>query len=153
MSLKRLDNGEIQFAEAKWNPNDTIDCVVEIEETGELVGFTATPFDPEPYGRELFKMLSTKYVTQVVACTDQERYDDAASDVKHQRAIELRNTDWIANSDVQLENHLEWLQYRQDLRDITSQPGYPFDVQFPERPASTASTPVDARITYAGGNN
>ena len=153
MSLKRLKNGEIQFAEAKWNSQDTIDCVVEIEETGELVPFTATPYDPEAYGRELFKMLSTKYAAQVVACSDQERYDDAASDVKYRRAVELNNSDWIANSDVELENHLEWLQYRQDLRDITSQPGYPFDVQFPERPAFTASTPVDGRITYAGGNN
>ena len=28
----------------------------------------------------------------------------------------------------------EWAKYRQALRDITKQPGFPFDVTFPEKP-------------------
>ena len=128
MTLKRLENGEIYFGEPKWTPQDTIECLVQLEESGEIIDFHATPVDDVDYGRELFEMLSTKYASQVAPCSEQEKYDWAASNVKVRRSSELRESDWIANGDVQLENQLEWLQYRQDLRDISSQEGYPYEV-------------------------
>lgn len=137
MTLKRLNNGEIYFGEAKYTPQDTISCLVQIEETGEIVPFNATPDDPEDYGRELYEMLSTTYVNQVALCSQEEKDEDAAAWVKHERNLKLAETDWITSSDVQLENQAEWLVYRQALRDISDQPGYPHEVVWPEEPETT----------------
>ena len=149
MTLKRLENGEIYFDEPKWTPADTIECLVELEETGEVLPFHATPYDEEAYGRELFEMLSTKYLGVVESCSEQERFDAAAFEVLSRRGEELRASDWIANGDVHLENQLEWLQYRQDLRDITLQEGYPNSVNWPAIPARTHSTSIDERVKAA----
>ena len=53
---------------------------------------------------------------------------------------------WISNGDVMLVNQIEWLQYRQDLRDITLQEGYPYEIDWPQKPETTHSTPIDTRI-------
>ena len=135
--LKRLDNGEIYFGEAKWNSYGTITCVVQIDATGEVVPFTADPNDSEEYGRELFTLLSTKYSGLVAPCTQEEKDEDAAAWIKHERNQKLAETDWITNSDVQLENQAEWLAYRQALRDISDQPGYPHEVVWPVEPEMT----------------
>lgn len=150
MTLKRLENGEIYFGEAKWTPFDTINCLVQLEKNDEILEFHAVPDDPEDYGRELFQMLSTKYVDQVAECTEQERYDYSSSRVLSARNFKLSESDWIANSDIRLENHMEWMQYRQDLRDITSQPGYPYTVVWPTVPEVTKVTPTTVGVTTAG---
>lgn len=150
MTLKRLENGEIYFGQAKWTPFDTIDCLVQLESTDEVIPFHAVPDDPEDYGRELFQMLSTKYADQVAACTEEEKYESASNEVLSRRNIELEQSDWIANSDIRLENHIEWMQYRQDLRDITSQPGYPYTVVWPTVPEVTKVTPTTVGVTTAG---
>ena len=146
MTLKRLDNGEIYFGEAKWTPLNTIECLVKMEETDEVLPFHATPYDDEDYGRELFEMLRDKYSPSVAPCSDEERSNYLIGNAKSDRAALLRQTDWIANGDVRLVNQTEWLQYRQDLRDITLQPGYPEDITWPTRPDVTYSTPIDDRI-------
>ena len=139
MTLKRLDNGEIYFGEPKWTPWDTIDCLVQIEETDEIVPFNATSFDPEDYGRELFEMISTTYATQIAPCSDEEKSSAVAAQVLSRRNADLAASDWIANKDVELENQTDWLRYRQALRDITLQEGYPFDVVYPTQPPLTHS--------------
>ena len=147
--LKRLDNGEIYFGEANWTPFNTIECLVEHKETGEVLPFNATPYDEEDYGRELFEMLRGKYSSQVAPCSDSERYEAFADGVRSIRNERLASTDWIANGDVHLENQLEWLQYRQDLRDVTSQSGYPYDVNWPTEPTRSRSVPIDERVKAA----
>lgn len=153
MALKRLDNGEIYFGEAKWTAWDTIECIVQDEDTDEILNFHATPYDPEDYGRELFEMMSTKYSDMVEACSDEDRYSSLHGEAVLRRGSELRNSDWIANGDVLLANQVEWLQYRQDLRDITLQEGYPLTIVWPTRPDITYSTPVDERISAKARSN
>lgn len=46
----------------------------------------------------------------------------------------LAESDWTQLSDVTLANKEEWAAYRQTLRDITSQVGYPWEVQWPYAP-------------------
>ena len=140
MTLKRTNAGEIYFGEAKWTPWDTIDCLVEIEETGEVLEFHATPWDEEDYGRELFEMLSTKYVDQVTACPQEEKDDAYAREVRFERDTLLRESDWTAGKDVQLENEAEWMAYRQALRDITDSPDFPHSVVLPTPPEATTNT-------------
>ena len=65
MNLKRLENGEIYFGSPRWTEEGTITCLVQLEDTEEVVGFHATPSDSEEYGRELYEMLSGKYQSKV----------------------------------------------------------------------------------------
>jgi hypothetical protein len=54
---------------------------------------------------------------------------------KHYRAerdMRLRETDWMALSDNTMTP--EWASYRQALRDITEQTGFPYSVEWPTKP-------------------
>jgi len=66
----------------------------------------------------------------------QQKYSDAASSVMSQRRAYLYDSDWtqIPNNPLTDEKRQEWAQYRQQLRDITSQAGYPFNVIWPVAP-------------------
>ena len=55
-----------------------------------------------------------------------------ASDVRNQRDRLLSDTDWMALSDNTMTP--EWATYRQALRDITGQSGFPYDVVWPTKP-------------------
>lgn len=46
----------------------------------------------------------------------------------------LYETDWTQMPDVTLPNKAEWAVYRQALRDITRQPGYPSSITWPTPP-------------------
>ena len=55
-----------------------------------------------------------------------------AEKVRQERNQLLQQTDWMANSDVTMSD--EWRTYRQALRDITAQVGFPNDVIWPTEP-------------------
>jgi hypothetical protein len=57
-----------------------------------------------------------------------------AESIRSQRDKLLQETDWTQNRDVILENDAEWVTYRQALRDITLQDGFPHNVIWPEKP-------------------
>jgi hypothetical protein len=50
-----------------------------------------------------------------------------------ERTRRLAETDWRFRSDMNPSQ--EWKDYCQALRDITSQPGFPWDIQWPSQPA------------------
>lgn len=47
----------------------------------------------------------------------------------------LQQSDWTQLPDVPLETKEAWATYRQALRDITAQSGYPFTIVWPTPPA------------------
>jgi len=49
----------------------------------------------------------------------------------------LEESDWTQLPDVPLETKAQWAVYRQALRDVTVQLGYPTHVVWPQKPAST----------------
>jgi hypothetical protein len=59
--------------------------------------------------------------------------EEAEENIRNQRSILLSETDWMALSDVTLS--AEWATYRQALRDITSQDGFPYSVTWPTKPS------------------
>jgi hypothetical protein len=64
----------------------------------------------------------------------QARLDaEAAANVRSQRDQKLADTDWMGLSDVTMS--AEWATYRQSLRDITAQDGFPHSVTWPTEPA------------------
>ena len=54
--------------------------------------------------------------------------------LRHERNILLKETDWMANSDVTMSD--AWKKYRQELRDITKTYKSLDDVKWPTEPTS-----------------
>ena len=132
--LKRNEEGEIEFSDARWHPTGTITCMVTDVNDGEVVPFSADPEDPEEVGRELFSMLSFKYADQVAPCTDEEKFNWYARIVRMERDDLLINTDWTQLPDVPESTKEKWGAYRQALRDISKQAGFPHEVTWPVSP-------------------
>jgi len=92
---------------------------------------------PEPYSytyRDGVECINGKWFTKY---SIRER-DKAPIDKQHEENIRrqrdtfIKESDWRAVSDRELEP--EWKEYRQALRDITQQEGFPHDVKWPIDP-------------------
>ena len=63
------------------------------------------------------------------------RIDEQVSEnVRNQRNKLLEETDWTQSRDVVLDNDADWTAYRQELRDITEQEGFPHNIIWPTKP-------------------
>ena len=60
----------------------------------------------------------------------------AADNVKTERNRLLAESDWVVAKAAEVQNPAppEWVAYRQQLRDVTSQQGFPFNVVWPTKP-------------------
>ena len=67
-----------------------------------------------------------------VAPTSDETNAALAADVRADRNARLAATDWMASQDVTMSD--EWRTYRQELRDVPSQAGFPTTVTWPTAP-------------------
>jgi hypothetical protein len=56
------------------------------------------------------------------------------SQIRSYRDQLLSQSDWTQLPDVPLATKALWEPYRQELRDITDQPGYPYDIVWPTPP-------------------
>ena len=61
-------------------------------------------------------------------------YDNQAAVIKNRRNRLLLSSDWTQLADVPITNKDAWSQYRQALRDIPEQSGYPTSVVWPTSP-------------------
>ena len=76
---------------------------------------------------------------------NQEEEDSYRLNIDTQVSENIRSTrnnlisksDWMGCSDFIMSD--EWRQYRQDLRDITTQEGFPHNVEWPEEPTGFKS--------------
>ena len=59
--------------------------------------------------------------------------EEQAKSVRASRTEKLKDSDWtqVADSPV---DQAAWATYRQALRDITAQEGFPWDIEWPEQP-------------------
>ena len=62
--------------------------------------------------------------------------DYVAAEVREKRARLIAESDWVVLPDVVMSAELKaaWLAYRQQLRDLPTQPEFPFDTVFPTPP-------------------
>jgi hypothetical protein len=58
---------------------------------------------------------------------------EQAKYIREQRNQKLNETDWTQTADAPVDKTV-WATYRQALRDITTQTGFPLDVQWPVKP-------------------
>jgi hypothetical protein len=85
-------------------------------------------FPEKPNDSAVFDWVTHQWVNNVNA---------QSSIVLNTRNKLLYETDWtqIPNNPLTVEQQQAWASYRQELRDITAQPGYPFNVIWPTPPA------------------
>jgi hypothetical protein len=71
-----------------------------------------------------------------------ENTNKLISDIMIKRRNLLTASDWtqLPNGPLTEQRKLEWQTYRQQLRDITSQAGYPTNVVWPTPPGSTQTS-------------
>lgn len=63
----------------------------------------------------------------------EDEINTKAADVRMQRNNRLSRCDWTQVLDAQVDR-TAWAEYRQQLRDLTTQPGFPFSVVWPQEP-------------------
>ena len=94
----------------------------------------------EPTHTERERIAGPQYVfdgAQVNRVFTVEAIPDAekAGQVRAERNGKLTSTDWTQVADAPVDK-AAWATYRQALRDISSQTGFPWDIQWPEAPAA-----------------
>ena len=92
---------------------------------------------PPPYSytyRDGVEKIGDKWYTKyTIGQRDKEPIDKKyAENIRTRRDILIKESDWRAVSDRKLEP--EWKEYRQALRDISEQEGFPHDVKWPIDP-------------------
>jgi Phage tail assembly chaperone protein len=65
--------------------------------------------------------------------TPEPDINKAALEIREQRNQKLKDSDWTQVADAPVDQ-AAWAAYRQALRDIPSQQGFPWDVQWPTQP-------------------
>jgi hypothetical protein len=65
----------------------------------------------------------------------------AGAEMRAQRDALLRSCDWTQVADAPLNDaqRVAWLEYRQTLRSIPDQPGFPAEIQWPDIPNSVVT--------------
>lgn len=66
---------------------------------------------------------------EAIAATDAAQ----AKSVREQRTEKLKSSDWTQVADAPVDK-AAWAAYRQALRDITVQAGFPWDIEWPTQP-------------------
>lgn len=77
--------------------------------------------------------VETWQVTPATAEEIKARTDQKADQVRSERNYKLSQSDWTQLPDAPVD-HQVWATYRQQLRDITDQPGFPLNVIWPIPP-------------------
>lgn len=62
-----------------------------------------------------------------------EAASEVAEQVRQERNLELKESDWTQLADAQVDKSA-WATYRQLLRDVPSQSGFPFNITWPTQP-------------------
>ena len=62
--------------------------------------------------------------------------EELAESIRRERDKLLSGSDWVMMPDVKMSEDLKskWIEYRQALREVTQQPGFPVKVVFPTKP-------------------
>jgi hypothetical protein len=113
-----------------YNQYNTIDCEINHPEHG-WIPFTASPDDCEEHGKKLFEKIKKNGNISPYLPPSKEEVE---LEVRYERNRLLSNSDWSQLPDVPEEIKLKWVEYRQLLRDITEQEGFPYDVKWPVEP-------------------
>jgi hypothetical protein len=127
MQLKYAKNSVWANAE-----HTIIDCEINHPTFG-WIPFTASPHDVEVHGREIFAALVQGDVAEYIP-PPPPTTEELAAAARAERDALLAATDWTQSADVPQATKDKWAPYRQALRDVPEQSGFPSDIQWPVNP-------------------
>ena len=116
-----------------YNANDTIDCEIEHPQYG-WIPFTADPNDCEEHGRAIYAQIKADGNIAPYVPPPPPTDEELAAAIRAERDALLAATDWTQLPDVPEETRALWADYRQALRDVPQQDGFPHDINWPEKP-------------------
>lgn len=113
------DDNLLECVLPSYNPS----TLVQFLSASEVEDYIATIIDnPRYFGRKV---------------TDEEKaqiaYEDQSKTVRAERNRLLAESDWTQVADAPVDKEA-WATYRQELRDITAQEGFPSNVTYPTKP-------------------
>lgn len=110
-----------------------INVTARFAEIDEDLPFTAVPNDTEAHGREIFARASAGEfgAIDVYVPPSNERLAVDARMIRNQL---LNTSDWTQLPDVPQALKSAWATYRQALRDVTAQSGFPQNITWPTQP-------------------
>lgn len=123
----------MEYRNAKYNSVGTIDCEINHPKFG-WIPFTASPDDSQKYGRDLYasmRDIANEYTPPPPPPPPTK--DEVAAQVRSHRDALLSSSDWTQMQDAPVDR-AAWAEYRQALRDVTDQEGFPENVTWPEPP-------------------
>jgi len=88
--------------------------------------------EQDAQGRWLWKWSISEMDDDAKAAKDAE----AAKSVRADRDKRIAETDWIVIKNLELNQNVPgvWEVYRQELRDVPAQTGFPYDITWPSKP-------------------
>jgi hypothetical protein len=125
----------MNFRNAQFTAEGKIVCEIEHPVYG-WIPFGADPNDVEPIGAEVFnaaKGSAAPYVAPPEP-TPAEIEARLASEARAIRNRLLTASDWTQVADAPVDQ-AAWAAYRQALRDVPSQPGFPATIDWPVAPS------------------
>lgn len=86
--------------------------------------------NPELIDGQWIQQYSVENLTNIET---QERNDQQSNIVRSERNQKLSESDWTQLADAPVDKQV-WSTYRQALRDVTTQSGFPWDITWPVQP-------------------
>ena len=127
---------ELEYAKSpKFNnaEGNQIDLIAKFSHINEEVPFLATSYDVAEHGRDIFaRALAGEFGE--IAPYEPPPIEYYESEVRAQRDYLLAQTDWTQAVDVPQAIKDKWAPYRQALRDVPQQAGFPMNVTWPTKP-------------------
>jgi len=130
MSLTIVSITSPQWANAE---HTAINVTARFVEINEDLAFTASNTDTEAHGREIFTRTSSGEFGSIDAYVPPSDAQIAAEARMYRNQL-LSESDWTQLPDVPQALKDAWATYRQALRDITAQSGFPRNIVYPTKP-------------------
>lgn len=129
----------VEVKNCRWaNADHTmLDCDVNFSHLQEeFVPFTAVAAGDTDYTHTIFaNAVNGEYGPIAEFVPPREPTDEElAYQMRAHRDQLLQQSDWTQNGDVPQSTKDKWAPYRQALRDLPAQPGFPKNVEFPASP-------------------
>jgi hypothetical protein len=111
-----------------------IDCEITTDKyDDEVLPFTANASDPEEFGRLIFQALVNGEFGPIAAYTPPTK-EELGATARGERNALLASSDWTQAGDVPQATKDRWIPYRQALREVPDQVGFPENILWPTAP-------------------
>lgn len=109
-----------------------INLTIRFEEIDEELPFTASPDDCEEHGKVIYNLAVNGEFGEISDFIPYVPTEEELSErIRNHRNHLLKESDWSQGADIPNEIKEKYVIYRQSLRDITKQEGFPVTVIFP----------------------